>query len=106
MWKSGRAATMTSRRLLPTVSQPFVWQALITRFEWLSIAPFEVPVVPPVYCRQATSDGAKPCGFGFLEARRTVCHSWKTGLLPAAGAIDSCAVGDFRKAANFFKLRG
>ena len=37
-----------------------------TRLRWVSIAAFGVPVVPPVYCRRATSDGFRsaPGGVG------------------------------------------
>src|SRR5437016_482242 len=34
------------------------WTAFATRFRWVSIAPFGVPVVPPVYCKTATSSGS------------------------------------------------
>src|SRR5439155_678419 len=33
------------------------WAAVATTFRWMSIAPFGVPVVPPVYCRTATLSG-------------------------------------------------
>src|SRR6266852_8923202 len=61
MWNKGKAATMTSASS-SLESQCLVWQALVTRFAWVSIAPLEVPVVPPVYCRQAMSEGF--CGTG------------------------------------------
>src|SRR6266481_9422684 len=62
MWNKGRAATITSGRCSPQDSQCSVWHALVTRLAWVSIAPLEVPVVPPVYCRQAMSEGF--CGTG------------------------------------------
>jgi hypothetical protein len=35
-----------------------VCTTLAKMFAWVSIAPFGVPVVPPVYCRTARSSGA------------------------------------------------
>ena len=56
MWYSGRAVMTISRpssRPVPTQLDT-CWR-LATRFPWVSIAPFDTPVVPPVYCRKAMS---------------------------------------------------
>ena len=48
-WKSGSTPTMTSA---PSSASGIIIAACATfavRLAWVSIAPFEVPVVPPVY---------------------------------------------------------
>jgi hypothetical protein len=77
---------MTSGSRLPKVSQSVAWQALITRFACVSMAPLEDPVVPPVYCRQATSDGVNPSGLGVREIRSRSSQS-----LTAKAAAFGCA---------------
>ena len=74
MWYIGSAVITVSRpssRPVPTQFETCIRFA--TRLPWVSIAPFETPVVPPVYCRKAMS--SSPIGGG---ARR--CD------LPAASA--------------------
>src|SRR6266480_1007499 len=78
IWNKGKAATSTSASF-SLASQCLVWQALVTRFACVSIAPFEVPVVPPVYCRQAMSEAIKPDGFDWEPCRRISTHSWLVG---------------------------
>src|SRR6059036_865488 len=68
MWNRGSAATKTSLSLRPPVNQLVAWHALVTRLAWVSIAPLEVPVVPPVYCRQAMSEVF--CGTGLGSRAR------------------------------------
>ena len=56
MWYSGRAVMMVSspwRTLSPI--QALAWSMLAIMFSWVSMAPLATPVVPPVYCRNATS---------------------------------------------------
>jgi hypothetical protein len=54
-WKNGRAARMPSSPWRTTFSHAAACRALATRFVWESIAPFDNPVVPPVYTSAATS---------------------------------------------------
>ena len=59
MWYSGSAVTISSsprRTLVPT--QAAACCMLATMLRWVSIAPLETPVVPPVYCRKARSSAA------------------------------------------------
>jgi hypothetical protein len=59
MWYIGSGAMTISRpsSKLPEIHMP-VCSRLASRLRWLSIAPLETPVVPPVYCRKAMSS---PC---------------------------------------------
>ena len=45
-WKSGATASSTSSRSRPQAS--VLWNALATRFRWVSTTPLDRPVVPPV----------------------------------------------------------
>src|SRR5437667_454119 len=56
-WKRGIAPRTRSGPCAPVTNHAAHWAAFATRFRWVSIAPFGVPVVPPVYCRTATSSG-------------------------------------------------
>jgi hypothetical protein len=56
MWYSGSAVMITSspsRMLLPHHAEDC--SRLETMLPWVSIAPLDTPVVPPVYCRNAMS---------------------------------------------------
>src|ERR1039457_5195314 len=83
MWNKGRTAIITSAPPLPDVSQSTAWQALVTRLAWVSIAPLDVPVVPPVYCRQAISDEVRPLGDGVRERPRITSQLWIAALREA-----------------------
>src|SRR5437667_5918022 len=56
-WKRGIAPRTRSGPCAPVTNHAAHWAAFATRFRWVSIAPFGVPVVPPVYCRTATLSG-------------------------------------------------
>src|SRR6476646_939328 len=57
MWKNGAVPNTTSSPVSPIQSR-YVWE-LNTTLPWLFIAPFEGPVVPDVYVRNATSSAAR-----------------------------------------------
>ncbi|MNN29810.1 hypothetical protein D3C81_1434270 [compost metagenome] len=59
-----------------------------TMFRCSSVAPFEIPVVPPVYCRKAMSSGPVSTGFSVMLApsastslKRTQCGSSHAGTI-------------------------
>ena len=54
-WNSGRTASVTSLPATASVSHTRFMYALLTRLAWVSIAPLEMPAVPPVYCSTARS---------------------------------------------------
>ncbi len=57
------------------VNQDAVCRALLTRLEWVSMAPLDRPVVPPVYTRAATSSAlTSACGTGGKEPRMRSDH--------------------------------
>jgi len=62
MWNSGKAV-----RNVSCVGVPFIQaakaMAFETRFVWVSMAPLDIPVVPPVYCRAAKSSAGFSCTF-------------------------------------------
>src|SRR5882762_5140506 len=84
MWKYG----MTTRyRSLPLITyeglvHDSVWTTLAQMFPCVSIAPFGVPVVPPVYCRTARSSGR----ISSLTGVRVESDSSRTGV----GLVTSC----------------
>ena len=68
MWYSGSAVMTVSRALLEAAcpTQLDTCSRFATRLPWVSIAPLDTPVVPPVYCRKAMSSwpsggGARRC---------------------------------------------
>src|SRR5512143_4299889 len=48
---------MTVAPSLLSVSDILLCTAFTTKFLWVRMAPFGIPVVPPVYCRSAVSPG-------------------------------------------------
>ena len=48
-WNSGRTPTMISPPSSASGITIVAWAAFAVRLAWVSIAPFDVPVVPPVY---------------------------------------------------------
>ena len=59
IWVSGNAHKNTNcstlASLSPGSSQVSIWMTFARMFLWSSMAPLEIPVVPPVYCKKATS---------------------------------------------------
>src|SRR5207247_1798873 len=71
-WNRGIAPSTRSDPCAPAGNHAAVCVAFATRLRWVSIAPFGVPVVPPVYCSTATSSGRLPAsslGFAGVAAR-------------------------------------
>jgi len=66
MWNSGKAV-----RNVSWVGVPFIQAAKAMAFErrfvWVSMAPLDVPVVPPVYWRAAKSSAGFSCTFGVFS---------------------------------------
>jgi hypothetical protein len=91
MWYSGSAHTMVGNstiggRLIAGLDQASVCSTLAITFRCVSVAPFDTPVVPPVYCRKATSRLVNstclngilaPCASASLK--RTMCAIEKSG---------------------------
>jgi hypothetical protein len=59
---------------LPEIQTP-VCSRLASMLRCVSIAPFETPVVPPVYCRKARSSGVTPTGAKGASAPRASASS-------------------------------
>jgi hypothetical protein len=76
----------------PPATQSLLIQAedccmFATRLRCVSIAPLATPVVPPVYCRKATSSGRmSTSGSAFASPsssawrKRTACGRWNSGI--------------------------
>src|SRR2546426_10914248 len=81
-WNSG-TATSTRSGTPRSGTQRAVCIAFATRLRWVSIAPFGVPVVPPVYWRTATSssaaDDSLPGGVAARSAKR--CTHGSDGMI-------------------------
>ncbi len=54
-WKKGRAPSMISCPLFIVGNHASICCACLLRLAWVSMTPFETPVVPPVYWYMATS---------------------------------------------------
>ena len=94
MWYIGNAVMAISR---PCSSPPPIHAEtccrLATRLPWVSIAPFDTPVVPPVYCRKAMSSCVSA---GSLRA-------WRA---PSASAdLKAIGEGSFAGRTSFFTCR-
>src|SRR4030042_1905324 len=73
MWNRGNTVRNVSSPVVP-LSQAAHATALETKFMCVSMAPFEVPVVPPVYCKAAKSSRGLMStlgGFGRYLVRRS-----------------------------------
>ena len=93
MWYSGSAQTMVSGSLAGRVfrrgwAHASFCSRLPTMLRWVSVAPLDTPVVPPVYCRKATSDAFSSTGVSFMPApcdsaslKRTALGSEKAGTI-------------------------
>ncbi len=67
-WKNGSAARMRSRPGSVVWNHATACAALADRLAWLSMAPFGVPDVPPVYCSTARSvSGSMATAAGFVR---------------------------------------
>ena len=65
-----------------------VCSMLARMFRWVSIAPFETPVVPPVYCRKAMSSAASVTGAKDPAApRASAARSGTAPSIRQAGTI-------------------
>src|SRR4029077_10966422 len=88
MWKNG----MEARTMLDPGgprNQARHWTEFATRFRWLSIAAFGLPVVPPVYWRTATSwAGAAPGGSGKVAG--ALAAAWKYRIPAPVGTTVEC----------------
>ena len=62
--RCGKTASLPGIRLLRSVpaNHAMTCMQLATRLRWLSMAPLEIPVVPPVYCKTARSVGLTGTG--------------------------------------------
>ncbi len=75
-----------------------------TMFRCVSTAPLETPVVPPVYCRKATSSPDTSTGSSFSEApfasaslKRTAPGSEYAGTILRTLRITKLVIADFGK---------
>ena len=72
IWYSGSAHTIVT--CSPAVcfmhgsAQASVCSTLAITLRWVSVAPFETPVVPPVYCRKATSSTLSSAGLNGMRS--------------------------------------
>ena len=57
IWKNGRTERNVSFPTSAFENQWRHWIVFATKFPWVRIAPFGMPVVPPVYWRRAMSSG-------------------------------------------------
>ena len=48
--------------------QASAWSTFAATLRWSKVAPLATPVVPPVYCRNATSSSEMETGFGGVRA--------------------------------------
>ena len=62
MWKKGVTPRYTSFSVQSLANHAVTCVQLATRLRCVSMAPFEMPVVPPVYCRTARSVGLTGTG--------------------------------------------
>ena len=61
---------------------------LATRLRWVSMAPLDTPVVPPVYCRKAIS-----CGWMLTAGRVCLAPSFSVclkGIAPGSSKCGTC----------------
>ena len=75
MWYSGSAAMLLARLrspILPSagVNQASACSVAATMLRWVSTAPLDRPVVPPVYCRKAGVSGATRAGVSVRRSPR------------------------------------
>src|SRR5699024_6665467 len=54
-WKKGRTPSIVSLFFSNLYTQDVHISTLETKLKWVSITPFGLPVVPPVYCNKAKS---------------------------------------------------
>src|SRR5215218_10899563 len=100
MWKKGNA---------PTHLRPVNWAGsrtntsivcctFATRLRWVSIAPFDTPVVPPVYCNAATSSAGSisTSGAGSASVERKSPKELCPGSSPCGSSPKSTTIAVFR----------
>src|SRR5437773_9549836 len=75
-WNSGIAPRTRSEPGDFVANQATVCIAFATRFRWVSIAPFGVPVVPPVYWSTATSSGSADASVDSGGVRERSAKRW------------------------------
>ncbi len=56
-WNSGSTPSTRSTTCGGRFRHAFTWATLMAMLAWVSMAPFGVPVVPPVYCSTAMASG-------------------------------------------------
>ena len=93
MWYSGSAHTMvicstTGARDMAGCDHASLCSTLAMMLRWVRVAPFDTPVVPPVYCRKATSVAAALTGVKVIfspmdstSLKRTAFGSEKAGTI-------------------------
>ncbi len=68
LWNSGSAVSTVSFSTCRLGIHDRTWTALATRLRWVSWAPLDTPVVPPVYISTAVSSGVTSTGCGLAGA--------------------------------------
>ena len=72
--------------------QSSIWATFAATLRCVSVAPLATPVVPPVYCRKATSSSPTATGFGadFRPSASTVLNGIEAGSLYGFTAFFTC----------------
>src|SRR5215204_5191626 len=72
--------------------QRSIWTTFAATLRWVSVAPLATPVVPPVYCRKATSSSPTLAGFAgdFRPSASTVLNGIAAGRLYGFTAFFTC----------------
>ncbi len=101
-WNRGRQVRITSRSPSIGANQACSCWTLAIRLRWVSIAPFERPVVPPVYCKTAISSASTPGSTS--RAGRPLRHClkwWMPGPLGTLAMVGGSCFLSFRGASRF-----